>query len=131
MKSLNGSSCRIAACLVVLLAQSRAAQAAQGALAAQASYILPSSAYLTGANAAEYQTNVRVLNQGTSAVTVTATFYDQRTSTTSPASPFQIGRGARWRSITSCSRCSGGRWARRRTARSGSTPRDRFSSPRT
>jgi hypothetical protein len=82
MKSLYKSSCRIAACLVVLLAQSRAAQAA--------SYILPSSAYRTGLNGAEYQTNVRLLNQGASAVTVTATFYDQVTSTAFPASPFQI-----------------------------------------
>ncbi len=82
MNSLNGTSCRIAACLAVLLAQSRAAQAA--------SYILPSSAYRTGANAAEYQTNVRLLNQGASAVTVTATFYDQVTSTAFPASPFRI-----------------------------------------
>lgn len=54
------------------------------------SYILPSSAYRTGANAAEYHSDVRILNQGTSAVTVTATFYDQQTSTTFPASPFQI-----------------------------------------
>jgi hypothetical protein len=72
----------MAAWMVVLLVQSGAAQAG--------SYILPSSAYLTGANAAEYQTNVRLLNQGTSAVTVTATFYDQRTSTSVPASPFRI-----------------------------------------
>lgn len=90
MKSLNGSFCFIATCLIVLSAQSRIAQAAPGALAAQASYILPSSAYLTGANAAEYQTNVRLLNQGASAVMVTATFYDQRTSTTVSASPFRI-----------------------------------------
>lgn len=83
MRFLNGTSRFMAAWIVVLLAQAGAAQAE--------SYVLPSSAYLTGANAAEYQTNVRVLNQGTSAVTVTATFYDQRTSTTSPASPFQIG----------------------------------------
>jgi streptogramin lyase len=54
------------------------------------SYILPSSSYRMGANAAEYRTDVRILNQGTSAVTVTATFYDQVTSTTLPASPFQI-----------------------------------------
>ncbi|HEX7615907.1 MAG TPA: hypothetical protein VF554_11610 [Thermoanaerobaculia bacterium] len=82
MKCLNGTSCRMAAWMVALLVQSGAAQAG--------SYILPSSAYLTGANAAEYQTNVRLLNQGTSAVTVTATFYDQRTSTSVPASPFRI-----------------------------------------
>jgi formylglycine-generating enzyme required for sulfatase activity len=59
--------------------------------AAQAeSYVLPSSAFRQGANSAEYRTDVRLLNQGTSAVTVTATFYDQVTSTTVPASPFPI-----------------------------------------
>ena len=88
MKGLNGKFCCLAAWMVVLLAQAGAAQAT---VAQTESYLLPSSAYLTGANAAEYQTNVRVLNQGTSAVTVTATFYDQRTSTTSSAGPFQIG----------------------------------------
>ena len=83
MKGLNRTFLCMAAWMVVLLVQSGAAQAE--------SYILPSSAYLTGANAAEYQTNVRVLNQGTSAVTVTATLYDQRTSTTAASSPFQVG----------------------------------------
>jgi hypothetical protein len=65
-----------------ILAQSGAAQAE--------SYILPSSSYRMGANAAEYRTDVRLLNQGTSAVTITATFYEQVTSTAFPASPFPI-----------------------------------------
>ena len=82
MQCPKGTSRLMAAWIVVLLAQSGAAQAE--------TYVLPSSAYRTGANAAEYRTNVRLLNQGTSAVTVTATFYDQVTSTTFPASPFQI-----------------------------------------
>lgn len=54
------------------------------------SYVLPSSAFRSGANGAEYRTDVRILNQGTAAVTVSATFYDQVTSTTVMANPFQI-----------------------------------------
>lgn len=74
-------------CQVVLLALGILARPQ---MAKAQSYILPSSAYRTGANGAEYQMDVRILNQGTSAVTITATFYDQETSTTFPASPFQI-----------------------------------------
>ena len=73
---------QVAALAGGLLVQSGAAQAE--------SYILPSSAFRTGANSAEYRTDVRLLNQGTIAVTVTASFYDQVTSTTVPASPFTI-----------------------------------------
>jgi hypothetical protein len=69
--------------MTMLLAQAGAAQ--------PVSYVLPSSAYRSGANSAEYHTDVRLLNQGTSAATVTATFYDQVTSTAYLASPFQIG----------------------------------------
>jgi hypothetical protein len=54
------------------------------------SYVLPSAAFRPGANGAEYRTDVRVLNQGSSAVTVTAYFYDQVTSTTVKTNPFQI-----------------------------------------
>src|ERR1017187_1959387 len=74
-------------CQVVLLALGILARPQ---MAKAQSYILPSSAYRAGANGAEYQMDVRILNQGTSAVTITATFYDQETSTTFPASPFQI-----------------------------------------
>lgn len=38
-------------------------------------YFLPSSAYAPGANGADFRTSVRILNPGTSAVTVTATIY--------------------------------------------------------
>ena len=82
MKHLNGAFRVIAAGIAVLVLESGAVQAE--------SYVLPSSAYRAGANAAEYRTDVRLLNQGTSSVTVTATFYDQATSTTFPASPFPI-----------------------------------------
>jgi hypothetical protein len=54
------------------------------------SYILPSSVFRTGTNAAEYRTDVRVLNQGASAVTVTATLYDQQTGGTLRSNPFQV-----------------------------------------
>ena len=53
-------------------------------------YVLPSSVFRTGANAAEYRTDVRLLNPGTTAVTVTATLYDQVASTAFPAAPFSI-----------------------------------------
>ncbi len=82
MRFLIGTSRVMTACAAALLAQAGAAHAE--------SYVLPSSAYRTGANAAEYHTDVRLLNQGTNAVTVTATFYDQETLTTFPASPFQV-----------------------------------------
>jgi hypothetical protein len=74
--------CQFVVLALVILARPQIAMAQ--------SYILPSSAYRTGANAAEYHSDVRILNQATSAVTVTATFYDQQTSTTFAASPFQI-----------------------------------------
>lgn len=53
-------------------------------------HILPSSAFRAGANGAEYRTDVRIINQGSSAVTVTGFFYDQVTSTTSQSNPFRI-----------------------------------------
>lgn len=60
-----------------------------GSLRAE-TYILPSSAFRVGTNGAEYRTDVRLLNQGTSAVTVTASFYDQVTSAMVNASPFPV-----------------------------------------
>ena len=54
------------------------------------SVFLPSSSYRSGSNGAEYRTDVRILNQETSAVTVNASFYDQVTSVTFLASPFRI-----------------------------------------
>ncbi len=53
-------------------------------------YVLPSSAFRSGSNGAEYRTDVRILNQGSSAVTVNALFYDQVTSTTVLTNPFRI-----------------------------------------
>jgi hypothetical protein len=43
-----------------------------------------------GLNGAEYHTDVRILNLGTSPVTVTATLYDQASGTTVPASGFPV-----------------------------------------
>ncbi len=54
------------------------------------SWNLPSSSFRSGANGAEYRTDVRILNQGAAAVTVDATFFDQATSTTIAASPFRV-----------------------------------------
>ncbi len=54
------------------------------------SYVLPSSSFLKGSNDAEYRTDLRILNQGTTAVTVHATFYDQVTSAPVAAAPFRI-----------------------------------------
>jgi hypothetical protein len=54
------------------------------------SVFLPSSAYRSGENGAEYRTDVRILNPSAIAVTVRAWLYDQATSTTFPASPFRI-----------------------------------------
>ena len=53
-------------------------------------YVLPSSAYSTGAGGAEFHSDVRLLNVTRSTVTVTATFYDQASGATVPASPFTI-----------------------------------------
>jgi formylglycine-generating enzyme required for sulfatase activity len=53
-------------------------------------YVLPSSAYSTGAGGAEFHSDVRVLNVTRSPVTVTPTFYDQANGATVPASPFTI-----------------------------------------
>jgi formylglycine-generating enzyme required for sulfatase activity len=55
------------------------------------SWVLPSSSFRPGANGAEYRTDVRILNQGTSEVTITATFFDQVTSTSISTGPFPVG----------------------------------------
>jgi hypothetical protein len=49
---------------------------------ASGSWVLPSSAFRAGLNGAEFHTDVRILNLGTSSVTVTPTFYDQASGTT-------------------------------------------------
>ena len=51
---------------------------------------LPSSSFRTGANGAEYRTDVRILNQGAAAVAVNATFYDQVTSAALVATSFRV-----------------------------------------
>ncbi len=62
-----------------------------GAAPGQAeTYVLPSSAYSTGAGGAEFHSDVRLLNVTRSPVTVTATFYDQASGATLPASPFTV-----------------------------------------
>ncbi len=60
------------------------------AWAQSGSWVLPSSALRGGANGAEFHTDVRILNLGTTPVTVTATFYDQSSGTTVPASGFPV-----------------------------------------
>ncbi len=62
-----------------------------GKATAQAkTYVLPSSAYSTGAGGAEFHSDVRLLNVTTSPVTVTPTFYDQSSGMTQSATPFTI-----------------------------------------
>jgi formylglycine-generating enzyme required for sulfatase activity len=67
-----------------------AALLASTAMGQAATYVLPSSAYSTGAGGAEFHSDVRLLNVTRSPVTVTATFYDQAHGATVPASPFTI-----------------------------------------
>ena len=55
------------------------------------STILPLSSFRLEAGGAEVRTDVRILNQGTTAVTITATFYDQAASTARTAAPFEVG----------------------------------------
>jgi inhibitor of cysteine peptidase len=57
---------------------------------ASGSWVLPSSAFRGGVNGAEFHTDVRILNLGTSAVTVIATLYDQASGTTVSASGFPV-----------------------------------------
>ncbi|KAA0255584.1 MAG: PKD domain-containing protein [Acidobacteria bacterium] len=54
------------------------------------SYVLPSSSFRTGANGAEYRTDVRLLNQNGVEITVDATFYDQVTGTLSQVKGIRI-----------------------------------------
>ena len=53
-------------------------------------YVLPSSAYRTGNGGAEFRTDLRVMNPGASAVTVTPTLYDQASGQTYSGSPVTI-----------------------------------------
>lgn len=57
---------------------------------ASGSWVLPSSAFRTGLNGAEFRTDVRILNLGTAPVTVTPTFYDQASGTTNTASSISV-----------------------------------------
>lgn len=57
---------------------------------ASGSSVLPSSAFRSGVNGAEFRTDVRILNLGTESATVTATLYDQASGTTNTASPFSV-----------------------------------------
>jgi|GEM_PF-2428726 len=54
------------------------------------SWVLPSSAFRAGLNGAEFHTDVRILNLGTSPVTVIATLYDQASGTTVLAPGFPV-----------------------------------------
>ena len=72
-----------------LLAQAKPVQAQTQNQTQNQTYILPSSAFRSGTNGAEYRTDVRILNLETTAVTVSATFYDQAAASTLPASPFR------------------------------------------
>jgi hypothetical protein len=54
------------------------------------SWVLPSSAFRGGLNGAEFHTDVRILNLGTSPVTVIATLYDQASGTTVPTPGFPV-----------------------------------------
>jgi hypothetical protein len=61
------------------------------AVSAQAgSWVLPSSAFRGGANGAEFRTDVRILNVGTSRVTVTPTLYDQTSGVAVTAPAFTV-----------------------------------------
>src|SRR5664279_4369403 len=78
----SGWAARVAVALAAVAFTSGTGQAA--------TYVLPSSAYSTGAGGAEFHSDVRLLNVTRSAVTVTATFYDQASGAMVPASPFTI-----------------------------------------
>lgn len=69
--------------VLVVLALARAATAEE--------YMLLSSSFSGGLNRAVYRTHVRILNQGTTPVTVKAIFYDQFTGITRHADPFLVG----------------------------------------
>jgi spore germination protein YaaH len=60
------------------------------ALPAAFSSVLPSSAFRSGRNGAEFRTDVRVLNPGTAAVTVTPVFYDQASGAVVAAGSFPL-----------------------------------------
>lgn len=65
------------------------------------SWILPSAVHRSGANGAEFRSDVRVLNPGTAPVTVAATFYDHATREVVAAPPFELkGRAqASWGNV--------------------------------
>ena len=66
------------------------AAAAGPAAGEGSSWILPSSAFRAGAGGAEYRTDVRILNQGTVAATVTASFRDQASGETLWSNPVTV-----------------------------------------
>ncbi len=61
-----------------------------GAGGSARTYFLPSSAYSVGAGGAEFHTDLRLMNPGPSAVTVTPTLYDQTSGQAYPAAPFAV-----------------------------------------
>ena len=77
---------RFLAFLIVTMMCSHAATA----WAQSGSWFLPSSAYRGGQNGAEFHTDVRIMNLGTTSVTVTATFYDQASGQPVKAAPFPV-----------------------------------------
>lgn len=53
-------------------------------------WVIPSSAFRQGMNGAEFHSDVRLLNAGTTSATVAATFYDQASARSVQAPPFTI-----------------------------------------
>ena len=80
MKAIPGW---LAASLVVLACR-------QPAIGQSSSWILPSSAFASGAGGAEFHTDVRILNQATAPATVTASFHDQTSGQTFWSVPFAV-----------------------------------------
>lgn len=82
MRSISlplGSASVLCACLLAL-----------SAMAQSGSWVLPASAFRAGVNGAEFHTDVRILNLGTSTVMVVATFYDQASGTSARAAEFPV-----------------------------------------
>ncbi len=97
VRSLRSTIRVLLACFALLVAVPGPDLAAQAA----GSWILPSAVYRSGAGGAEFQSDVRLLNPGTAAVTVTAVFHDQSTGQTLSATPLAVeGRNqASWNNI--------------------------------
>jgi len=97
-----GSRGRSTGLRLVRAAAALAILAAPDLLAAEErSWILPSAVHRSGANGAEFRSDVRVLNPGIASVTVAATFYDHATRDVVAAPPFELkGRAqASWDNV--------------------------------